>query len=162
MNIETANRLVSLRKQYNFSQDELAERLGVTRQAISRWERGEASPETDNLIGLSKIYGVSVDSLLALENGAGSPPVGRAREQPLQSAGKPEPAAAETVDKGPDNVFANRLVHAYPAIVTLIYLILGFGFQLWHPGWILFLTIPIVYALFGINEKQTRDKDDKN
>jgi len=159
MNIEIANRLVSLRKQFNLSQDELAERLGVTRQAISRWERGEASPDTDNLMGLSKIYGVSVDSLLALENGSGSTPDNRKRGVPAQVAGIPEAAEAETEDKGSDNIFANRLVHAYPAIVTFLYLILGFGFHLWHPGWILFLTIPIVYTLFGMNEKKTSHRE---
>ena len=56
MNIEIANRLVTLRKQNSFSQEALAEKLGISRQAVSKWERAEASPDTDNLILLSRIY----------------------------------------------------------------------------------------------------------
>ena len=64
MTIDTANRLVALRRERGLSQEELASQLGVSRQAISKWERGEASPDVDNLIGLARFYGVSVDELL--------------------------------------------------------------------------------------------------
>lgn len=64
MNIEIANRLVKLRKENNLSQEALANKLGISRQAVSKWERAEASPDTDNLILLAEIYGVSLDDLL--------------------------------------------------------------------------------------------------
>lgn len=64
MNIEIANRLVDLRKKSGLSQEELAAKLGLSRQAVSKWERAEASPDTDNLICLAKLYGVSLDDLL--------------------------------------------------------------------------------------------------
>lgn len=62
MNLPT--KLVSLRKQRGLTQLDLAERLSVSRQAISRWEVGTAVPSTDNLKVLSELYGVSVDYLL--------------------------------------------------------------------------------------------------
>lgn len=68
MNIEIANRLVNLRKSNNLSQEALAEKLGISRQAVSKWERAEASPDTDNLILLARIYGVSLDELLKTED----------------------------------------------------------------------------------------------
>lgn len=68
MNIEIANRLVNLRKDNNLSQEALAEKLGISRQAVSKWERAEASPDTDNLILLARLYGVSLDSLLQTED----------------------------------------------------------------------------------------------
>lgn len=68
MNIEIANRLVNLRKSNNLSQEALAEKLGISRQAVSKWERAEASPDTDNLILLARIYGVSLDELLQTED----------------------------------------------------------------------------------------------
>ena len=64
MTIETANRLYELRKKHNLSQEELAEKLGVSRQAVSKWERSEASPDTDNIIALAKIYNLSLDELI--------------------------------------------------------------------------------------------------
>ena len=64
MTLETANRLYELRKKNNLSQEELAEKLGVSRQAVSKWERSEASPDTDNLIALAKIYNLSLDELI--------------------------------------------------------------------------------------------------
>lgn len=74
METETARnlpaKLVSLRKQKGITQMELAEKLNVSRQAISRWEVGLAVPTTDNLKVLSELYGVSIDYLLndAAEN----------------------------------------------------------------------------------------------
>lgn len=67
MNIETANRLLEYRKKAGFSQEELAEKIGVSRQAVSKWERSEASPDTDNLVMLAEIYGVSLDEMLGLK-----------------------------------------------------------------------------------------------
>lgn len=64
MNIEIANRLIELRKKKGLSQEDLAASLGISRQSVSKWERAESSPDTDNLICLAKIYGVSLDDLL--------------------------------------------------------------------------------------------------
>lgn len=70
MDIVTAKRLYDYRKANNLSQEELAEKIGVSRQAISKWERAESSPDTDNLIALAKLYNVSIDEML---NGEGEP-----------------------------------------------------------------------------------------
>lgn len=64
MNIEVANRLQQLRKAKGLSQEELANILGLSRQAISKWERAETSPDTDNLICLARLYNISIDKLL--------------------------------------------------------------------------------------------------
>ena len=65
MNIEIANKLLKLRKENGYSQEELADKLGVSRQAVSKWERAESSPDTDNLIILARLYNVSLDELLS-------------------------------------------------------------------------------------------------
>ena len=67
MTIEIADRLIQLRKKNGYSQEELADKLGLSRQAVSKWERAEASPDTDNLICLAKLYGVSLDELLSTD-----------------------------------------------------------------------------------------------
>ena len=61
-NMET--RLYELRKKTGMSQDELAEKIGVSRQTISKWERGEALPDTENLIALAKLYNVTLDDIV--------------------------------------------------------------------------------------------------
>ena len=56
--------LIQLRKKANLSQEQLADKLSVTRQAISKWESGQASPEADKIISLSAIFHVTTDQLL--------------------------------------------------------------------------------------------------
>ncbi|MEG1623261.1 MAG: helix-turn-helix transcriptional regulator [Raoultibacter sp.] len=68
MNVEIAERLAKRRREAGFSQEDLAARLSVSRQAVSKWERSESSPDTDNLIALAKIYGVSLDELLYVDD----------------------------------------------------------------------------------------------
>ena len=53
------------RRQLGLSQEELAERIGVTRQAVSKWEQGISTPELDSLVALAKIFGVTTDYLLS-------------------------------------------------------------------------------------------------
>lgn len=67
MNVDVANKLLNLRKKYGYSQEELAEKLGISRQAVSKWERAEASPDTENLIALAKLYNVSLDEIFEID-----------------------------------------------------------------------------------------------
>lgn len=67
MNIEIADRLQKLRKEKGYSQETLADALGISRQAVSKWERAEASPDTDNLILLARLYDMSLDDLLSTD-----------------------------------------------------------------------------------------------
>lgn len=62
--METKNVIYELRTKNGMSQDELAERVFVTRQAVSRWENGETVPNTDTLKLLSKLFDVSINTLL--------------------------------------------------------------------------------------------------
>lgn len=68
-------KLLMLRKRGNFSQEELAEKLGVSRQAVSRWESGETMPDSPNLLQISNIFAVSADYLLRneIEEPSGEP-----------------------------------------------------------------------------------------
>ena len=62
--METKNVILELRTKNGFSQDELAEKIHVTRQAVSRWENGETIPNTETLKLLSKLFDVSINTLL--------------------------------------------------------------------------------------------------
>lgn len=62
--IHFGKRISSLRRKYKLSQSELSEKLGVTPQAVSKWECGTALPDIDILLELSHLYGVSINDLL--------------------------------------------------------------------------------------------------
>lgn len=77
-------RLQELRRKAGMSQDALAERLEVSRQAVSKWERDEAMPETDKVLRIAQLFDVSLDSLLLgrTDPAPQSPPQPRYTEQP--------------------------------------------------------------------------------
>lgn len=62
--METKDVILSLRKKHGLSQDALAEKTYVTRQAVSRWENGETVPNTETLKLLSRLFDVSINTLL--------------------------------------------------------------------------------------------------
>ena len=72
--MELYERLRELRKGAGYSQETLAEMLGISRQAVSKWESGQGKPEIDNVIKLTEIYQVSADYiLLGIENKSVTP-----------------------------------------------------------------------------------------
>ncbi len=67
MNVEIAQRLAELRRERGFSQEGLAAELGLSRQAVSKWERAESAPDMGNLMALADLYGVTIDELLRVD-----------------------------------------------------------------------------------------------
>ena len=63
-NVSVGNRIAHLRKQKRFTQEEMAQRLGITAQAISKWENGHTLPETALLPALAVLFDCSIDSIL--------------------------------------------------------------------------------------------------
>lgn len=82
----TGQKIQALRKGRGLTQEQLAARLGVSRQAVSRWELDETLPDTQNLLPLKEALGVSIDTLLDSTRGL---------EEPAPQAG-PAPAAASS------------------------------------------------------------------
>ena len=73
MNLKTAERLRYYRKKYNYSQEELAEKIGVSRQAVSKWERDLSCPDINSLPALAEILEVTVDELMQVKTTAETP-----------------------------------------------------------------------------------------
>jgi len=90
--METKDILLQLRTQRGLSQDQLAEKVHVTRQAVSRWENGETIPNTETLKLLSRLFDVSINTLL------GSP-----RQLICQCCGMPLDDG--TISREPDGTF---------------------------------------------------------
>lgn len=72
--MEFNNKLYELRKQKGFSQEELANRLNVSRQTVSKWEVGDSTPDMEKLIAISDLFGISLDELI-LDKSPAPPPV---------------------------------------------------------------------------------------
>lgn len=211
MNIETANRLYELRKKNNLSQEDVADKLGISRQSVSKWERAEASPDTDNLISLAKLYNVSLDELLNAE-----------KSNEFVEENKTEEIVPEVVVEEKENDEADTIVEstekkqgligsiisssialvvvitylllgflvndawyhfwplfflipvvpsfvgtialkkftvfAYPVFVTMLFCFFGVFLDLWHPMWILFVTIPVYYIIAESIDKAIEKK----
>ncbi|MCI9548134.1 MAG: helix-turn-helix transcriptional regulator [Oscillospiraceae bacterium] len=62
--MDLKDRLTELRREKGWNQDELALKLNVTRQAVSKWERGAAVPSIDNLVYIGRLYGIPLDELV--------------------------------------------------------------------------------------------------
>ena len=62
--MEMAERLQKLRRKAGYSQEQTAELLGISRQAVSKWENGTSDPSTSNLLAIARLYGVSAEELL--------------------------------------------------------------------------------------------------
>ena len=90
--METKDMLLQLRTQKSWSQDMLAEKVHVTRQAVSRWENGDTVPNTETLKLLSALFDVSINTIL------GSP-----RELICQCCGMP--LDDSTISREPDGAF---------------------------------------------------------
>lgn len=173
-------RLSLLRRENKLSQEALAERLGVSRQAISKWEREECAPDTENLIALSEIYGITLDELL---NGNNSETendkecnAGKIEEE---SAGKTEseelPVEAISENKKPREkkkakpkkvkkarLFpkTHKALLKIPVIiiVPLLFVLTGVLKGVWNPTWLINLLIPIYYGFahaFGARSKKS-------
>ena len=76
-----ADNLMELRKYYALSQEELAARIGVSRQTLSKYETGESLPDIEKCKALADVFGVTVDDLISYEKSAGMgigiPPKGK-------------------------------------------------------------------------------------
>lgn len=236
MNVEIAQRLATMRREKGYSQEELAAQLGLSRQAISKWERAESSPDTGNLVALAKLYGVTVDELLrveedieddvrfeerdrdAVEAGATRGAQIQAQEAAVRaneaavraaqaavaaaqarataeqaqtesleqatSSGQmsatacPPPPSGQPVQPQPQQPYRAQQPGAehdagghrkrgpwttfpYPVLCVIIFLALGFLCGVWHPAWLVFLTIPLYYWIAHIIENDPNYRADQ-
>lgn len=163
--------LYTLRKEKGMTQAELAQTLGVTNKAVSKWETGEAMPETAQLLPISRIFGVTVDELLSgrreeRQNGMGDGEIDeRAAEEYLKkhlfTRGK---------DDGPKTLsdkIGGGICLAIVVASVIAYLSVGGFLGIWHPYWVIIpsaaLTCGVVGIIFDLcNGEKRRAKTARN
>lgn len=187
MSVKQGEYLKELRVKNNLSQEKLGEKLGLSRQSVSKWEQGYSTPDTDNLIKLAELYGVSVDSILkcgeekendnSLSSDAGKASIPGEMKPAKKKRGWffiSFPIIAVIIYAIIGSVFGAKgwaygwivllfiplfytsviavekkkpVIFCYPVLMAVIYLVCGFLYSLWHPLWIIFLTIPVFYII---------------
>jgi len=181
-----------LRKQNDISQEQLAEKLSISRQAISKWETGECLPDIENIVRLSSLFDVSTDYLLKAYHS----------EAPMADhAPTSAEFDAESIEDD-DNTGYNITLSfggvVYPiallvfmvlrfiepwqmrqawvvfpiawvietiisyiktgrfgttsiySVAAVVFLIMGFGWSLWHPGWIVFVAAWVLKEVVNV------------
>ena len=101
-----SDKLIALRRKAGWSQEELAERLNVSRQSVSKWEGAQSMPDIDKIVQMSSLFSVTTDYLLK------------------DAQDDPQPAAAETPSPLPR---IKALTAAYWLVVVAIFLWYTFG-----------------------------------
>jgi len=167
MTIEIADRLIKLRKEHGLSQEELADKLGLSRQAVSKWERAEASPDTDNLICLAKLYGVSLDDLLKTDDSVETIVKEQVKEDKVSKEGitltdddgsrlEIHNHHIEAFDKNGNKVKDTRdpflkkcdIINAcLSSFMLIVYIFLGAFAEMWANGWVFFFVPEIICSI---------------
>ena len=111
--MDIAERLQELRKRAGYSQEQVAEMLGISRQAISKWESGQGNPEIDNVVKLTEIYNVSADYIL----------LGRENNISVSEPEKKMEPEKKTMSKEARVALAVISVIAATALVTVLFII---------------------------------------
>lgn len=137
MSIKQGEYLKKLRTENKLSQEQLAEKLGLSRQSISKWEQGVSTPDIDNFIKLSELYNIPVDSLL--------------KGKEINDA-----HSVSYIDEKPEKKKRGWLFASYPILMVILYAIIGILFSAkgWAIGWIVLLTIPLFYTGIIAAEKK--------
>lgn len=79
-----SEKIYKLRRRSGLSQEQVAEQLGVSRQAISKWEGGQSVPDPDNLVALSRLFSVTTDYLLLEDTPSPASPAAAEAKKPLR------------------------------------------------------------------------------
>lgn len=138
MSIKQGEYLKQLRSEKGLSQEQLAEKIGLSRQSISKWEQGLSTPDVDNFVKLAEIYNVPIESLLKGEPIENNDSAQTQAEASNQTDTKEKPAKKKR----------GWLFPSYPVIAVIDYALIGilFGGRGWAIGWIVLLTIPLFYT----------------
>ncbi|MBO5123041.1 MAG: helix-turn-helix transcriptional regulator [Oscillospiraceae bacterium] len=145
--MEFGEKLQMLRKARGWSQEELAQQINVSRQALSKWESGASIADTENVIALSRLFGVSTDYLLLCESEAASAPA--AGSAPTKESKWPVPRIAWLVILlvAVVGLIAMHILASvrYASGLLLSVMFLASRFQLW---WLLILLWVMLAAGF--------------
>lgn len=112
-------KIIALRNKYQMSQGDLAEKLNVSRQSVSKWETGASIPDLDKLIAMSELFQVTMDELVKDDA-----MLGQAKEAPVGENGNAV-RKTEASTRNRENTFVVKMIGAILVALTPVMVILG-------------------------------------
>ena len=126
--MEFNNKLYELRKQKGLSQEELANRLNVSRQTISKWEVGESTPDMEKLAAISELFDISLDELVLDKATKKEEPTEQTTKQKLYSDIKEHVLTEDNKKKARNGLKIAGIVLTVFFLIDLISMIIYFVF----------------------------------
>ena len=134
-----SEKIINLRKSRGWSQEELAERLNVSRQSVSKWESGVSNPDLDKIVAMSTLFGVSTDYLLKDVTTEEKEPIRdfvREEEEEKENNGTPMDNSSSPKNKS----FREFIDDLFWMIVLVVYLLISFITHRWDITWIVWIV----------------------
>ena len=137
-----------LRRKYRLSQEELAERLQVSRQSVSKWECGSSTPEIEKIVQLSNLFQVTTDYLLSDAND----------NNDIAPSTEGSDLNRLSVKKR-NKKYKKHFFSLYWFFITILYLIISFCTKSWHLTWLIWLIAAFLEEVLSLiidrfNEKK--------
>lgn len=145
-----ADKIIELRKKNGWSQEELANKMDVSRQAVSKWECAQAIPDLDKLVQLGKLFGVTIDYLLKdnIENKEFTEDIPKPSTKRISIDKSNNYKLLKEAEDSLSEKQKRRLEKVYWLLLTTIYLGWSFISNAWHITWIIFPIGAILFTIF--------------
>lgn len=143
-----SEKIKNLRRKYRLSQEELAERLQVSRQSVSKWECGSSTPEIEKIVQLSNLFQVTTDYLLSDAND----------NNDIAPSTEGSDLNRLSVKKR-NKKYKKHFFSLYWFFITILYLIISFCTKSWHLTWLIWLIAAFLEEVLSLiidrfNEKK--------
>lgn len=146
-----ADKIIKLRKQHGWSQEELADKMDVSRQAVSKWECAQTIPDIEKVLQLSQLFNVSTDYLL--KDTMPYEEQIQATQITSQQTNNDDKDIQKSKNEYQKVVSTNpKRKELYWLILILLYLAISFLSHAWSITWLLFPIAYILFSIFSPNE----------
>lgn len=150
--MKLSEKIMILRKKQGWSQEELAERLDVSRQAVSKWESDQATPDVEKILRMSQIFGVSTDALLKDEVDIDSPQTGDIppHQMPTPENGHMYGSLHNHRERRSAPAALTVFRSVFWPLVVALYLLYSFFTTDWGRSWIVWPVAAVLFTLVNV------------
>ncbi len=157
---QVATRLKEVREEKNFTIEAVAGKTGIAPDELQAFEEGSKLPDASALMQLSKAYEMSIDRILYSGSEMPKYDESKAVYANVKPAAMDSDAEQKAGSTGVPDQKVSILTHlVFSVLCVVIYIFLGVAGGFWHPGWLIFLGIPLYYALVFFTSKIGKNVD---